>query len=52
MKFGTEGTHKYSLSDCEFHWNRHSENHMGSRGVHKLLQTLPTFIVSFVWHLV
>jgi len=21
MIFGTEGTHRYSVSDCEFHWN-------------------------------
>jgi len=41
MKFGTEGTHKYSLSDCEFHWNRYSENHMWSRGVHNFYTHFP-----------
>jgi len=52
IKFGTEGTHKYSLSDCECYWNRYSENHTWSADVHKLLHTLSTFIFWFGWHLV
>jgi len=52
MKFGTEGNHKYSLSDCEFHWNQYSENNTWSAGVHKLLHTLSTFIVCSRWYLV
>jgi len=52
MKFGTKGTHKYSLSHCEFHWNQYSENHSWSRGVHNFYTHFPHLLSDLddIWY--
>jgi hypothetical protein len=52
MKFGTKGTHKYSLSDCEFHWNQHRENHTWSVGVHNFYTHFPHLLPDLddIWY--
>jgi len=52
MKFGTEGTHKYSLCDCEFHWNQYSENNMWTAGVHNFCTNFPHLLSDLdeIWY--